>query len=70
MAVSHQGRLGRHADLLPRHSPQRVAVSEFRIFTLDIRCEVSVCHGGGIHPAISESGDSLFSDMQKEVMND
>ncbi len=70
MAVSHQGRLGRHADSLPRHSPEGVAVAEVRIFTLDIRDESAFVTAMESTQGISESGDSLFSDIQKEEMND
>jgi len=68
--VGYQGRCERDADSLTRHSAGRAGVSGLYLFTLNIRDESDFVTAMKSTKAISESGDYLFCNMQKEVMND
>lgn len=68
--MGHQGKLERHAESLARDSTEGVAVSDVRIFTLGIRHESAFVTATESTQAVSIRGNSLFSDMRKEVMND
>jgi len=59
-AVRGQGKVERHADSLARHSTEGIAVKEVRIFTLNIRDEVSLRPGDGVHPRSLQIWRLLF----------
>ena len=68
--MGYQGRCERDADSLTRHSAGRVDVSGLYLFTLNIRDESDFVTAMKSIKAISESGDYLFYNIKKEVMND
>jgi hypothetical protein len=68
--VCYKGKLTRQADLLTRHPARGIVVSAVSAFISDVRGGVILHPCAGIKQGVSIGGDSLFSDMQKEVMND
>jgi hypothetical protein len=56
--------------LLTRHPARGIVVSAVSAFISDVRGGVILHPCAGIKQGVSIGGDSLFSDMQKEVMND
>lgn len=68
--MRYKGKLESQTKFLTRHPGEGVAASGARAFTLHIRGENASRPGAEIKQGVSIRGDSLFSDMQKEVMND
>ena len=68
--MRHNEELTGQADLLAQLPAKGIVVSGVSGFILDIRGEVVLRPGAGIKQGVSIRGDSLFSGMQKEVMND
>jgi hypothetical protein len=68
--VGYQGRCERYADSVTRHSAGRADVSGLYLFTLNIRDKSTFVTAMKSTKAISQSGNYLFSNIQKEAMND
>ena len=68
--MGYQGRCERDADSLTRYSEGMVDVSGLYLFMLNIRDESAFVTGMKSIQAMFQSGNCLFSNPQKEDMND
>jgi len=68
--VRYKGKLTRQAGLLAQRPAKGIVASGVSAFISDIRGGVVLRPGAAIRQGVSIRGDSLFSGMQKEVMND
>lgn len=68
--MRYKGKLTTQAGLLARRPAKGIVASGVSAFILDTRGGAVLRPGVGIKQGVSIRGDSLFSDMRKEVMSD